>query len=97
MNEEKITDELYSCFNLIRSTVEGIIPYNNGETIWNIPGSLKRAKKASFVILTNGLRKVEATETQEETLQVMFFHPSFMMVIIFFNRPPSPELGSNVQ
>jgi len=57
MDEEKITDELYSCFNLIRSTVEGIIPYNNGGNIWNYPGSLKRVKKASYKILTNGLRR----------------------------------------
>ncbi|XP_066926119.1 run domain Beclin-1-interacting and cysteine-rich domain-containing protein-like [Clytia hemisphaerica] len=67
MDEEEITNELYSCFNSIRSTVEGIIPYNSDGNIWNIPGSLKRVKKASYQILTNGLREnVNSNNVDEE-------------------------------
>lgn len=57
MDEIKVTEELYNCFNLIRSTVEGVIPYSsNSLNLWNVPGGLKRAKKAAFEILKNGLR-----------------------------------------
>ena len=65
-DEETITNCLYECFNLLRTTVEGIIPYNNDGNIWNIPGSLKRIKKASFKILTNGLRSKSLLEDEEQ-------------------------------
>ena len=76
-DEVDITNGLYECFNLMRTTVEGIIPYNNDGNIWNIPGSLKRVKKASFKILTFGLRNNKALpgqEKHEDLLKVSIFN-----------------------
>ena len=79
MDEEEITNDLYSCFNSIRSTVEGIIPYNSDGNIWNIPGSLKRVKKASYQILTNGLREnlKDNKMDEEDKLKVCLFFVIF--------------------
>ena len=66
MDDEEITNGLYECFNLMRTTVEGIIPYNNDGNIWTIPGSLKRVKRASLKILTFGLRNNKPSFKEEK-------------------------------
>ena len=67
MDDEEITNGLYECFNLMRTTVEGIVPYkNDGRNIWNIPGSLKRVKRASLKILTFGLRNNKLSLEEEK-------------------------------
>lgn len=72
MDENKVTEELYNCFNLIRSTAEGVIPYNNSLNVWNVPGGLKRVKKATFEILRNGLR-ISNSNSVEDPLKVCTF------------------------
>ena len=86
MDEESITEDLYRCFNLIRSTVEGVIPYNNSLNVWNVPGGLKRVKKAAFSILINGLRVPQQlnSEIPDDSVQVMLTLVSSTVTVFCF-------------